>query len=86
MSLDEALRKIEDRVVPVHACERLPIRECLDRVNNEVVLSPHQVPPHANSAMDGFALALSSLDERLVLPMPVNRLTACAAPDNASAS
>jgi molybdopterin biosynthesis enzyme len=35
ISLSAALNKIEERVVPVHACERLPIRECLDRVNNE---------------------------------------------------
>ena len=62
MSLDQALRKIEDRVLPVHACERLPIRDCLDRVNNEAVLSPHSVPPHDNSAMDGFAIAFSSLN------------------------
>ncbi len=59
--LDEALRRIAERVQPVHACERLPIRECLGRVNNEAVKSPYDIPPHANSAMDGFALALDSL-------------------------
>ncbi|MDJ0778973.1 MAG: molybdopterin molybdotransferase MoeA [Gammaproteobacteria bacterium] len=59
--LDEALRRIAERVQPVHACERLPIRECLGRVNNEAVKSPHDIPPHANSAMDGFALAHASL-------------------------
>ncbi len=47
--------------MPVVACERLPIRECLDRVNNEAVKSPHSVPPLPNSAMDGFAVSLSSL-------------------------
>jgi molybdopterin molybdotransferase len=61
ISLSAALHKIEERVVPVHACERLPIRECLDRVNNEAVKSPHSVPPLPNSAMDGFALAIDSL-------------------------
>ena len=61
ISLDEALKRIEARVVPVHACERLPIRECLDRVNNEAVKSPHDVPPSKNSAMDGYAVAVSSL-------------------------
>jgi len=63
ISLDEALRRIAERVQPVQACERLPIRECLDRVNNEVVSSPSDVPPHANSAMDGFALAVASLQQ-----------------------
>ncbi len=61
ISLDEALARIGERVVPVHACERLPIRECLGRVNNEAVKSPHNVPPHPNSAMDGFAVAVGGL-------------------------
>lgn len=61
ISLDEALARIAERVRPVHACERLPIRECLDRVNNEAVNSPYNVPPQANSAMDGFAIACASL-------------------------
>ena len=61
MSLDDALARIEALVVPVHACERLPLRDCLDRVNNEAVKSPLDVPPLANSAMDGFAVAIDSL-------------------------
>jgi len=63
ISLGEALNKIQERIVPVHACERLPIRECLDRVNNEAVKAPHDVPPLPNSAMDGFAVAISSLQQ-----------------------
>jgi molybdopterin molybdotransferase len=61
ISLAKALAKIEARVRPVLACERLPIRECLDRVNNEAVKSPHNVPPLPNSAMDGYAIAIDSL-------------------------
>jgi molybdopterin molybdotransferase len=61
ISLAEALARIEARVRPVHACERLPIRDCLNRVNNEAVKSPVNVPPRANSAMDGYALAIESL-------------------------
>ena len=61
ISLAEALTRIEARVRPVLACERLPIRDCLNRVNNEAVKSPRDVPPTANSAMDGYALAVDSL-------------------------
>jgi len=61
ISLAEALARIEARVRPVLACERLPIRDCLNRVNNEAVISPLDVPPLANSAMDGYALAIGSL-------------------------
>ena len=61
ISLAEALQRIGERVRPVHACERLPIRDCLDRVNNEAVKSPLSVPPLPNSAMDGFAISFDSL-------------------------
>ena len=63
ISLTEALAQIEARVRPVIACERLPIRDCLNRVNNEAVKSPRDVPPAANSAMDGYAIAIDSLAE-----------------------
>ncbi|MCP4471407.1 MAG: molybdopterin molybdotransferase MoeA [Gammaproteobacteria bacterium] len=63
IGLAEALARIEARVRPVLACERLPIRDCLNRVNNEAVKSPHNVPPRANSAMDGYAIAIDSLVE-----------------------
>jgi len=69
ISLDEALLRIASRVRPVHACERLPIRKCLDRVNNEAVKSPHNVPPSANSAMDGYALAIDSLSADTVVEL-----------------
>jgi molybdopterin molybdotransferase len=61
ISQSEALERIEARVRPVLACERLPIRECLSRVNNEAVNSPRDVPPQPNSAMDGYAVAIDSL-------------------------
>jgi molybdopterin molybdotransferase len=63
ISLAEALTRIEARVLPVIACERLPIRDCLNRVNNEAVTSPRDVPPSANSAMDGYAIAINSLTQ-----------------------
>ena len=59
----EALERIRTRVHPVHACERLPIRDCLNRVNNEAVKSPLAVPPQPNSAMDGYAISIDSLVE-----------------------
>ncbi len=61
ISMSAALAKISARVRSVQACERLPIRECLGRVNNETVLSPLSIPPSANSAMDGYAIAVDSL-------------------------
>ena len=39
----------------------LPIRDCLGRICSEAVISPINVPGHANSAMDGFAIPGASL-------------------------
>ena len=63
ISQSEALERIKARIHPVLACERLPIRECLNRVNNEAVKSPRDVPPQPNSAMDGYAVAVDGLVE-----------------------
>ncbi len=71
ISLAEALGKIQQRVRPVLACERLPIRDCLGRVNNEAVKSPHNVPPQPNSAMDGYALAIDSLQQGAIIDFEV---------------
>lgn len=42
-------------VEPVSECESVKVLDALDRVLAEDVISPISVPPHDNSAMDGFA-------------------------------
>ncbi|MGH8034665.1 MAG: molybdopterin molybdenumtransferase MoeA, partial [Lysobacterales bacterium] len=42
-------------VTPVHDVIDLPLFEALGRVLAEDVISPFDVPPHDNSAMDGYA-------------------------------
>ena len=42
-------------VEPVAQVEELPLFEALDRVLAQDVISPVSVPPHDNSAMDGYA-------------------------------
>ena len=61
MSLAEALGRIATHVTALQEHERLPIRDCLGRVSHEAVLSPRDVPPLANSAMVGYAVAVQSL-------------------------
>ena len=46
---------------PLQASEQLAIRAALGRVLARDVLSPIDVPPHDNSAMDGFALCGADL-------------------------
>lgn len=46
---------LEKLVAPVDTAENVGIFDALDRVLAEDVISPISVPPHDNSAMDGFA-------------------------------
>lgn len=48
-------------VQPVAQVEEAPLAQVLDRVLAQDVISPISVPPHDNSAMDGFAVAGSDL-------------------------
>lgn len=63
MPVDEAVRRIADLITPLAACETLPIRECLGRALAADVISPIDVPPYTNSAMDGYAIHGSDIPE-----------------------
>lgn len=62
MSLDDAWTRLADAVAtwpPVSGREALPTDQALMRVLAEDVVSTVDVPPHDNSAMDGYALRMS---------------------------
>ena len=48
---------LAELVQPVRETERVTPMQALDRILAEDVVSPISVPPHDNSAMDGFAFA-----------------------------
>ena len=54
-SVEEALERILAGIVPL-AVERVPLHEALGLVLAEDVIAQEDMPPFANSAMDGFAL------------------------------
>jgi molybdopterin molybdotransferase len=53
----------EESVQPVRGHEILPLRSALGRVLAKALISPANVPPHRNSAMDGYALHSSALPQ-----------------------
>ncbi len=55
ISVEEAREYILKHFQPL-AAETVPLLDALDRVLAEDVVSPINVPPHDNSAMDGYAL------------------------------
>jgi molybdopterin molybdotransferase len=60
LSVEAAREHILAQVRPL-APERLPILRALGRVLAKDVISESDIPPHANSAMDGYALRVADL-------------------------
>jgi molybdopterin molybdotransferase len=56
LSVEQARAQIYDLLTPVSSWQKLALREALGHVLHEPIVSPIQVPPHNNSAMDGYAV------------------------------
>lgn len=56
LSVDEAKHRILDGVSATTGTEQMPITEALNRILARDVVSAMNVPAHANSAMDGYAI------------------------------
>ena len=61
LTVEDAQQRIMALAQPVSGEERLAIRAALGRVLAEPIISPINVPPHANSAMDGYAILAADL-------------------------
>jgi molybdopterin molybdotransferase len=61
LSVDEVLLQLCQRIQPVADSETVDLTQALGRVLANDVVSPVSVPPHDNSAMDGYAFAGSAL-------------------------
>ena len=55
LSADDVLRFLAKLVTPVQDASDVALFEALGRVLSKDVISPFDVPPHDNSAMDGYA-------------------------------
>jgi molybdopterin molybdotransferase len=61
LPFEQALAKMLKQVSPIEETLELPIKEALNYVLASDVNSPLNVPPHDNSAMDGYAFACESV-------------------------
>ena len=77
MAVDKALALLAERVGPVAGSEGIALADALGRVLAEDVVAPFDVPPHDNSAVDGYAVFFDDLapDGTTVLPV-TGRVTA----------
>ncbi len=61
LSIDAARQRIASLISPLRAWQRCAIRDTLDRILHEDIISPLNVPAHNNSAMDGYAIRSSDM-------------------------
>ncbi len=57
LTVDEALARIGERVTPVVDSQIVPLRAAGGRILARDLVAAMNLPPHANSAVDGFAVA-----------------------------
>jgi len=69
ISVAQALTQIDAYVSTLQESERLAVRDCLGRISSEDVISAINVPGHANSAMDGFAVSGESLPAQGIMEL-----------------
>jgi len=71
LSVDAALAQIDERVVAVVDGETVPLRVARGRTLARDLVATMNLPPHANSAVDGYAVAHADLlpDCETVLPV-----------------
>jgi len=82
LTVEEALEQILSRVKPLPA-ERVPLMDALGRALAEPIVSGREIPPWANSSMDGYAVRASDTARVPVKLVVVGTVTAGAVPSRA---
>lgn len=91
ISLEQALEKMLGQIAPLQQTESVALTAAAGRITAAPVVSPLDVPPFANSAMDGYAVRLADLAANAPLPVagkpsPARRSTVNGRPTAACAS
>lgn len=71
MTTAEALAVLDQRIVPVVGSEDIGLDAAAGRILAEDVASPIDVPPHDNSAVDGYAVFFDDLRDDAPTQLPV---------------
>jgi molybdopterin molybdotransferase len=69
--VDEALAEIAARVMQVTEAEEAGLHAALGRILLEDVVAPADVPPHPNSAVDGYAVYFDDLNTDAETRLPI---------------
>lgn len=80
MPLGEALEKLSENIVPVAGAESVPLIDAVGRIAAEDLVSGRDVPPHDNSAVDGYAVFFDDLEPQAETRLRVGGLIAAGHP------
>lgn len=80
MAFDEGLAVLKKRAHTVVGGEMIPLTKAQGRVLAEDITSAHDVPPHDNSAVDGYAVAFADLQADGETRLPVTARVAAGHP------
>ena len=80
ITTSEALTILSDRITPVTDVTTVPLRAAVGRILAEDIVSPVDVPPHANSAVDGYAVFFEDLDPSAATTLPIGGRAAAGHP------
>ena len=72
LPLADALKRLAEVVSVSVETEQVPLKDCLGRVLAQDLVSPMNVPPHDNSAVDGYAVFYADLNPNAPTTLPVN--------------
>ena len=64
LSLDEALRLLRDQIQSINAIETVNLNQAFGRILARAPLAPMALPQHRNSAMDGYAIASTDINDK----------------------
>jgi molybdopterin molybdotransferase len=71
LSVDEALARIDERVSAIVETETVALPAACGRVLAQDIVAAMNLPPHANSAVDGYAFAHADLASDRITELPV---------------
>lgn len=69
MPIEEAMDKMLSPIQPIQSTLQLPLADAIGYVLAQDILSPINVPPFDNSAMDGYAIRLADLKQSNLMPL-----------------
>ena len=78
--VDDALAILAKRVKPVAATEKIDIASAIGRFLAEDIIAPRDVPPHDNSAVDGYAVFFTDLNLKAETRLPIGGRVAAGHP------